>query len=191
MLASKTMLQYPLLISIIHIHIHDHLVIKILYYTINMISIKAKLFTIKCSINQTINTNNILKINVITDSLHSAKKIFDLSLYPYQSHSNFVFKKLCNFFTQNQENTIEFWECPSHSKWHLHNTVDKDTKSFNSILLLPYKQLWNFSKRSKCDNIIKTWKMMFQASDSKRKHFLDLVDSDDNPIEPSYTREGL
>ena len=33
--------------------------------------------------------------------------------------------------------------------------------------------------------------MMFQASDSKRKHFLDLVDSDNNPIKPLYTRGGL
>ena len=31
---------------------------------------------------------------------------------------------------------------------------------------------------------------LFQASDSKGKHFLDLVDGDDNPIEPSYTRGG-
>ena len=31
---------------------------------------------------------------------------------------------------------------------------------------------------------------MFQASDSKGKHFLDLVDSDDNPIESSYTKGG-
>ena len=32
--------------------------------------------------------------------------------------------------------------------------------------------------------------MMFQASDSKGKHFLDLVDSDDNSIKPLYIREG-
>ena len=33
--------------------------------------------------------------------------------------------------------------------------------------------------------------MMFQASDSKGKHFLNLVDGDDNSIEPLYTKEGL
>jgi len=33
--------------------------------------------------------------------------------------------------------------------------------------------------------------MTFQASDSKGKHFLDLVDGDDNPIKPSYIRGGL
>ena len=157
----------------------------------NVLSTEAKLFIISYSINQAINTDNISKINVIMDSLHLAKKIFDPSLHPYQSHSNFVLKELCNFFTQNQENTIEFWKCPSHSKWHLHNIVDKNTKSFNSILLLLCKQLWDFSKKSKCDDIIKTCKTKFQASDSKEKCFLDLVNGNDNSIEPSYTRGGL
>ena len=124
------------------------------------------------------------------DSLHLAKKIFNLSLYPYQSYSNFVLKELCNFFTWNQENTIEFWKCLSHSKWHLHNAVNKNTKSFSSILLLLYKQLWDFSKKSKCNDIIKTCKMMFQASDSKEKHFHDLVNGNNNSIKPPYTRGG-
>jgi len=49
---------------------------------------------------------------------------------------------------------------------------------------------WDFNKKSKCNDVIKTCKMTFQALDSKEKHFLDLVDSNDNPIEPLYTREG-
>ena len=32
--------------------------------------------------------------------------------------------------------------------------------------------------------------MMFQASEEKGKHFLDLLDNDLNPIEPSYTKGG-
>ena len=176
--------------SIAHIHIHNHPIIKILHHAMNVISTEAELFAIRYGINQTINTNSISKINIITDFLHSAKKIFNPSLHPYQSHLNFVLKELCNFFTQSQENIIVFWECLSHSKWHFHNAVNKDTKSFSPILLLLCKQSWDFSKKSECNNIIKNWKMMFQASDSKEKHFLDLVDGDDNPIEPSYTKGG-
>jgi len=96
--------------SIAHIHIHDYLIIKTLYHTMNVISTKAKLFAIRYGINQAINTNNISKINFIMDSLYLAKKIFDPSLHPYQSHSNFILKELCNFFTWSQENTIKFWE---------------------------------------------------------------------------------
>ena len=69
--------------SIAYIHIHDHLITKILYHAMNVTSSEAKLFVIRYSINQVINTNNILKIIVITNSLHSAKKIFDLTLHPY------------------------------------------------------------------------------------------------------------
>ena len=127
--------------SITHIHIHDKPIIKMLHYTMNVMSTEAELFIMRCDINQAINTNNILRIIVITDFLYIAKKIFDPLLHPYQSHSNFILKELCNFFTQSQENTIEFWECPSCSKWYLHNTVDKDTKSFSPILLLLCKQL--------------------------------------------------
>ena len=181
--------------SIAHIHIHDHLITKtlhhamnVLHHAMNVTSTEAELFAIRWGINQAINTDNISKVKVIMDSLHSVKKIFDPSLHPYQSHSNFILKELQIFFSQNQENTIEFWECPSRSKWHLHDAVNKDTKSFSPVPLLPCKQSWDFSKKSECNDIIKTCKMTFQASDSKGKHFLDLVDSDDNPIEPSYIR---
>ena len=85
---------------------------------------------------------------------------------------------------------MKFWECLSHSKWHLHNAVNKDTKLFSPVPLLLCKQLWDFSKKSKCDDIIKTWKITFQASDSKGKYFLDLVDGDNNLIKPSYIRGG-
>jgi len=58
--------------------------------------------------------------------------------------------------------------------------VVKDTKAFNSILLLPCIILWDFSKKSKSDNILNIWKMTFQASDLKEKQFLDLLDDDNN-----------
>ena len=103
-------------ISISHVHIHDKPIIKMLYHAINMMSTEAELFVIRCGINQAMNTDNILRITVITDSLHMVKKIFNPSLHLFQSYSNFVLKELYNFFSQSQENTIEFWKCPSYSK---------------------------------------------------------------------------
>ena len=69
--------------SITHIHIYDHLITKTLYHAMNVTSTEAKLFAIRCGINQAINTNNISKVKVITDSLHLVKKIFDLFLHSY------------------------------------------------------------------------------------------------------------
>ena len=85
---------------------------------------------------------------------------------------------------------IEFWECLSCSKWHLHNAVNKNTKSFDPILLLLCKHSWNFSKKLECDNSVNRWKINFQASDTKGKHFLNLVVGDDKPIELSYIKDS-
>ena len=82
--------------------------IKMLHHATNVMSTEAELFAIRYRINQAMNTNNISRIIVITDFLHIMKKIFDPLLYPFQSHSNFVLKEVCDFFSRSQENTIEF-----------------------------------------------------------------------------------
>ena len=85
---------------------------------------------------------------------------------------------------------IEFWECPNYCNWALYKTIDKETKSFNLIPLIPRKMSWDFSKKSKCDNITDNWKIIFQASDSKEKQFLNFLNSDNNIIELSYIKGG-
>ena len=47
------------------------------------------------------------------------------------------------------------------------------------------------SKKHMCNNIISQWKMEFQASDYKEKSFLNLLDSDSNPLTPSNIKSGL
>ena len=49
---------------------------------------------------------------------------------------------------------------------------------------------WDYCKKIDSDNIINYWKMMFQASDGKGRHFLDLLDDNFNAIEPPYTKGG-
>ena len=49
---------------------------------------------------------------------------------------------------------------------------------------------WDFSKKSKSNDILKVWKMSFQASDLKGNQFLDLFNNDNNIIEPSYVKGG-
>ena len=75
------------------------------------------------------------------DSLHAAKKIFDSLLHLYQIHSTAISHELRDFFLKDANNCIEFWDCPSKQKWPLHALVDKDSKSFNSISIFPYKWL--------------------------------------------------
>ena len=66
--------------------------------------------------------------------------------------------------------------------------MDKETKEFNLISFLPCKSSWNFDKKKKCDDILNTWKMTFQASNEKGRHFLDLLDSDSCSIKSLYSK---
>ena len=83
---------------------------------------------------------------------------------------------------------IEFWECPSKSNWKLHKLINIEMKSFNLMPLLLNKNSWNFSRKSECDNIVNKWKMTFQTSDLKGRNFLNLVNSDNNLLEPTYSK---
>ena len=74
---------------------------------------EAKLFVIRCSINQATYLLNIKRIVIILDSIHAAKRIFDSSIYPYQIHLAAIFCELRKFFRRNIDNSIEFWDCSS------------------------------------------------------------------------------
>ena len=174
--------------SISHIYLANHPLIKIVHYATFITSIETELFAIRCSINQACFKEGVSKIIIVTDSIHAAKKIFDSKSHPYQSHTMAILSELCHFFETNQENSIKFWEYPSHLKWRFHNDIDKDSKSFNLTLSFLYKISWDYCKKTDSDNIINYWKMTFQASDGKGKHFLDLVDNNLNIIKPAYTK---
>ena len=162
-----------------------------IYYVVHVTSTEAELFAIKCGINQAMNFDNVSKIIVITDSIHAARKIFELSVHPYQVQSAAILSDLHNFFKCHKNNSIEFWECSSCLKWYLHKEVNKETKTFNLTPLYLCKMSWDFSKKSKSDDILKVWKMMFQALNLKENQFLDLLDDNNNIIEPSYVKGGL
>ena len=95
------------------------------------------------------------------------------------------------FFNKNPSNSINFWNCSSDDNWPLHSVVDKETKKFNLTPLFLCKLLWNFERKNKCNNIINNWKIMFQASDTKGKNFLNLLDNNLYFLESSYIKEDL
>ena len=67
--------------SITYIYIHNKSVVKTFYHAVNIMISKAKLFAIRCSINQAALSHKISKIIIVTNSIHVAKKIFDPSLH--------------------------------------------------------------------------------------------------------------
>ena len=64
-------------ISISHIHSY---IKKIIHHAINISSTKTELFTIRCKINQAIQIPEVSHIIIITNTIHSAKRIFNLSV---------------------------------------------------------------------------------------------------------------
>jgi len=187
---TDTSIKKDITTSILHIHIGNRLLTKTVYHASFVTSIEAELFTIRCGINQACSNEIVSKIIVVTDSIHAARKIFDSNSHPFQLHSAVILRELRDFFNSNPDNSIEFWECPSCLKWRLHHDIDKDSKSFHPILFYPCIISWDFCKKTDSNDIINQWKMTFQASDRKDKHFLDLLDDDFNTIEPSYTKGG-
>ena len=99
--------------SIVYIYAHNKPLIKTIYYAVNVTSMEAELFAIRCGINQAMCIDNISKIIVIMDSIHVVKRIFDPSVHPFQVQSATILSDLCNFFNHHINNSIEFWECPS------------------------------------------------------------------------------
>jgi len=176
--------------SISHVHIANRPLTKTVHHALFVTSTEVELFAIRCGINQACSNESVSKIIVITDSIHTARKIFDSRSHPLQCHSSVILNELWKFFTSNPDNSIEFWECPSHIKWRFHHDADKDSKSFNPIPTYPCKTSWDFCKKTDSNNIISQWKMTFQASEGKEQHFLDLLDDDLNTIEPSYMKGG-
>ena len=102
--------------SIAYIHVFNKLLMKMIHHAAYVTSTEVELFAIRCGINQSLSINNISKIIVITDSIHMVKKIFDPSVYPYQAQSAAILSDLRKFFNHHENNSIKFWECPSHLK---------------------------------------------------------------------------
>ena len=175
--------------SILHMHISNHSLIKTLHHTAFVTSSEAKLFTIRCSINQASFKENISKIIVITNFIHVVKKIFDPLSHLLQIYIMTILEELHQFFFKNSNNSIEFWECLSCLNWHLYKAVDLEMKVSNPSPIYPCKTSWDYNKKTEYDDILNNWKMMFQASDGIGNQFLYLLDDNFNIIEPFYAKE--
>jgi len=94
--------------SIAHIHVQNRSIIKTVYHVANITSTKGKLFAIRCGINQATNLSGILKIIIVTNSIHVVRLIFDSFIYLSQVHLVAISKELRRFFIMNKDNLIEF-----------------------------------------------------------------------------------
>jgi len=75
---------------------------------VNITTIEAKLFEIRCRINQAVGISNVKCIVIVTDFLYGVKKIFNSLIHSYQIHSVAISQELRDFFRKDNNNHIEF-----------------------------------------------------------------------------------
>jgi len=146
----NTSIKNNIATAVSYTHIPNRFLSKIRHHSAFVMSMEAELFAIRYSINQTSLINNISKIIVITDSIHAARKIFDISPHPYTTA---ILQDLHTFFSKNSINSIEFWESPSCLNWHLYKTVNRELKSSNHTSIFLYKMSWDYSKKTEYNDI--------------------------------------
>jgi len=146
-------------ILVSYIHSFNRPVIKICHHTVNVSTTEAELFTIRCGINQAVGIPYIKRIIVITDLLHTVKKIFNSSSHLYQIYSAAISCESRYFFNKDINNYIEFWDCTSNKNWLLHLAVNKDSKSFILLTSFPCKLSWDFNKKYDCDVQVNLWSL--------------------------------
>ena len=148
-----TSIKNDIATSISHMHISNQPLTKTIHHTAFVTSVEAELFAIRYGINQASAKESISKIIVVTDSIHVTNKIFNPTSHSLQIHVVAIFKELCHFFFRNSNNMIEFWESPNRLNWHLHKAVGCELKSSNPMPVYLCKTLWNFSRKSECNDI--------------------------------------
>ena len=154
------------------------------HHAINISTTEAELFAMKCDINQAVGIPYIKHIIIITDSINTAKKIFDSSSHPYQIHSATISCELRDSFNKNINNHIEFWDCSSNKNWLLYSVVNEDSKSFDLSPNFSCKSFWDFCKKHDYDSILSQQRISFQVLDNKGKNFLKLLNNEFNPLKP-------
>ena len=82
-IASDVSIKNNVATSIAHIHTYNKPLTKMIYHVVLITSTEAELFAIRCGINQAVNSNDITKIIIVTDSIHVAQKIFDPLVHSY------------------------------------------------------------------------------------------------------------
>ena len=107
-IVTDTSIKDNIATSIAHIHQANFFLTKTVHHAVFITSSEAELFAMRCSINQACNKDNISKIVIITDSIHSVKRIFDSSVHLLQLHSAAILSELRLFFNKGQDNSIEF-----------------------------------------------------------------------------------
>ena len=95
-----------------------------------------------------------------------------------------------NNLTRDNYNHIYFWYCPSKTEWPRHKIVNTQVKEANDFPTLPSKNSFLFSRKKKCNDILKEWQDTFPNNHKRGQLFLDFEDNKGKVLKPIYTNRG-
>jgi len=95
------------------------------------------------------------------------------------------------FLSKDGRNEIYFWYCPIKAEWPRHKLINDQVKASTCISTFPSKDLYLFSKKKECDNILCKWQTSFANSLKKDHYFLNFEDKKQRVIKPTYAKGGL
>jgi len=123
----------------------------------NITSVEAELMAIYSSLISAMEYQDVHEIIVITDSITAAKKIFKSHINPLQTSIIPIATGVKEFLVRDNCNCIHFWYCPSKAEWPRHKIVNTQVKEADDFPILPSKISFLFSRKKKCNDILKEW----------------------------------
>ena len=123
----------------------------------NVTSVKAKLMAICIGLIPVMANNDMHNIIVVIDFITATFKVLESNINLFQNIVILLVTKIKFFLSKDNRNAIHFWHCPSKVKWPKHRLADDQVKAANNIPTLSSKNSFLFSKKKKCDNILREW----------------------------------
>jgi len=157
----------------------------------NITSVEAELMAIHSSLISAMEYQDVHEIIVITDSITAAKKIFKSHINPLQTSIIPIATGVKEFLVRDNCNCIHFWYCPSKAEWPRHKIVNTQVKEADDFPILPSKISFLFSRKKKCNDILKEWQDTFPNNRKRGQLFLDFEDDKGKVLKPTYTNGGL
>jgi len=132
---SNTSIKNNITTSISHVYLYNNGIKKTIYHAVSVSLTKTELFAIRCGINQAV------QISKVSHIIFMVEKNFDSKIHFYQLQLIVIAQDLRVFSNKYAQNSIDFWNCPSNTKWSHYILVDKETKKFNLTPILSCKVL--------------------------------------------------
>ncbi|KAF9442632.1 hypothetical protein P691DRAFT_681062, partial [Macrolepiota fuliginosa MF-IS2] len=142
------------------------------------------------SLSQERSFSNIL---FFTDSIASAKRLFDYSPHSAHPDSIKVAPLIRSWLAASTRNKLHFWAIPSTAKWSIHRLAHNLATSLRvpNNPAQPFRTTTGYLRKQSTDFALMEWKCDYERDPSyKGHHFMEHKDQHGAFLQPSYINGG-